>query len=247
MRRWWSLLLVGVLAYGLFLGLRLPIGWWFERIPPPLPAALSIARLDGNLLHGSASGVRWNGVALGRLDWRFAPGELLGARLGYQLSLHGGDHRLNGLATLTPTGTTRLDDLSGELPLALVAELSAQPLLLDGRLALDMDQLLLSADGRPQRIAGQIRLTEARLRPLPDQPLGPFRALFEPPIETGIAAVLDDQGGPLALNARLQLRPDGVYRIEGRLQARPDSPPQLGNLLAALGSEGAFDLSGRWF
>lgn len=246
MRRWWSLLLVGVLAYGLFLGLRLPIGWWFERIPPPLPAALSIARLDGNLLHGSASGVRWNGVALGRLDWRFAPGELLGARLGYRWSLAGSEHRLDGLATLSPT-TTRLDDLSGELPLALVAELSAQPLLLDGRLRLDMDRLLLAADGRPQRIAGRILLTEARLSPLPEQPLGPFRALFEPPAEAGIAAVLDDQGGPLALNARLRLSPDGVYRIEGRLQARPDSPPQLGNLLAALGSEGAFDLSGRWF
>jgi hypothetical protein len=245
-RRWWNLLLVGVLAYGLFLGLRLPIDWWFERLQPPLPAALRFERLDGTLLAGSARELQWNGVSLGRLEWRFAPGELLNARLGYRLTLTGTDHQLAAHARLAFDRTLRLHDLTGRLPLSLAAELINQPLLLDGHLALDMEQLMLSANGRLHRVEGVIRLTEARLQPMPDPLLGPFRAVFYPITEESIDAELDDEGGPLLLDARLRLGPDGVYRIHGRLQARPDSPPQLGNLLATLGG-GAFDLNGRWF
>jgi hypothetical protein len=246
-RRWWSLLLVGLLAYGVFLGLRLPIDWWFEHLQPPLPSTLRFERLDGTLLEGSAQGVQWNGIPLGRLDWQLAAGELLRAGLGYRCSLTGNAHRLAARVSLTVDRTLRLHDLTGRLPLSLAAELIDRSLLLDGGLELDLEQVMLSANGRLHRIEGLIRLTEARLQPMPDSVLGPFRAVFDPGSDAGIDAVLEDEGGPVLLEARLQLEPDGVYRIRGRLQARPDSPPQLGNLLAALGGGGPFDLNGRWF
>ncbi len=245
MLRWPGLLLIGLLAYSVFVTLRLPVAWWLNHLP--VPTELLVDNPVGTVWRGNATGIAWRGTGLGALAWRMTPGSLPWGRLTYQLRLTGNDYRLATHLTPSLDGSLRLDRLSGTLPLPLLARLSGQALMLDGRLDLDLDRLDLDDRSRPTEIRGTLQLRQATLYALPDQPVGPFLATVETVAPTTIAASIQDQGGPVALNARLQLEPDGVYRVTGQLGARPDSPPQLTRWLAALADDGRLDLTGRWF
>jgi hypothetical protein len=78
------------------------------------------------------------------------------------------------------------------------------------------------------------------------QNFGSYQAVFAPATGASSTAaptgVVHDLGGPLALDATLQLTRDPGYVLQGQVAARPSAPPDLANELQYLGSP---DPSGR--
>lgn len=248
MRRRSGLLLVGLLAYGVFVVLRLPAPLVFAQLQQRVPA-LAADGLEGSLWQGSAAQLLWRGVRLGRLEWRFDPQALLRARIGWRLNIADGDRRLSAHAALGLDRSLQLRTVQGELPMDLLQALTGRSFLLDGRLQIDLSLLELNDKGLPQAALGDLRLVQARLISLPDQPLGPFQAKLQSGDDQTINARLQDQGGPLMFDAVLKLTAAGRYRVSGRLATRADSPPRLTGLLGTLGADGngsrRFDFNGQ--
>jgi hypothetical protein len=78
------------------------------------------------------------------------------------------------------------------------------------------------------------------------QPFGSYQAVFAPDANGGGSntptGVVHDLGGPLALDATLQLTRDPGYVLQGQVTARPSAPAEFADELKYLGSP---DASGR--
>lgn len=243
MRRWLSLLLIGLLAYGAFLVVGWPARHLIERVPD-----VQADLVEGSLIRGEARQLRIQDAQLDRLSWQLAPKALAGGRLAWQLMLsNGGDH-LSTVFGLDWQQQLHLDQTRGQLPLTTLTELAGRPLpFLSGRLLLDMRQLSLDRTGLPRRIDGIAQLLDARLPS--GAPLGTLQAEFHTNSDA-ITGRLRDTGGPLLLDATLELTPDGRYRLSGELGARDNAEPSLHQTLNLLGQPAPggrrqFNLTGR--
>ncbi len=110
--------LLGVLAYGVFLALR----WPAARLMAPLQSALpgiTATGLSGTAVSGQAQRLAWQGTDLGQLQWRFDPSSLLHARLGWRLRLNNPpDQTLHGRLQMAWHQGLDLVSVTGSLPLA---------------------------------------------------------------------------------------------------------------------------------
>ena len=238
--------LLGLLAYGVFLALRWPAAQLVRPLESALPG-MAARGLSGTAVSGEAARLVWRGTDLGRLQWRFDPASLLRARLGWRLRLSDPpDQMLRGRLQTGWHQPVVLHSVTGSLPLARLQNLI--PLSLQGRLSLDLDRVRLAPGGRILTATGTVELNDVRLNALPHQRLGPFQARLQTR-QGRVTALLRDRGGPLRLHASLQLRPDGSYRVTGTLDARGGAPTPVLRLIQRLGgnSDGhlRLDLSGR--
>ncbi len=75
------------------------------------------------------------------------------------------------------------------------------------------------------------------------QSFGSYQVIFAPDANAGATGtptgVVHDLGGPLALEATLQLTRDPGYVLQGQVAARPAAPPELADQLKYLGSADA--------
>jgi hypothetical protein len=74
------------------------------------------------------------------------------------------------------------------------------------------------------------------------QDFGNYQVIFGPDAGDSPTGVVHDTGGPLALDATLQLTHDPGYLLQGRVAARPSAAPEFADQLRYLGSA---DAAGR--
>lgn len=236
--------LLGLAAFLFFLSLSAPATLLTDRIGARLPG-FGVQSVEGTATEGAMLGASWRGVRIERLSWRWRPLALFAGRLEFHLKADDPEIKLTGNAALGLDRQTRVRDLVGRLPLTKFGNLagSAKPPL-DGLADIELNELVLSPAGRPLAARGAIRVRN--LRAALGQPLnlGDHAVQLDSPQGTeGVRGQIKDSGGPLALEATLNLLPDGRYRLTGQAGVRDPGNPALRQAMSLLGPPGS---DGRW-
>ncbi len=231
-------LILALVGFVLALIVRFPARW----AGPLLPHALHCQQLDGSLWRGSCTGLTANGNALGDLNWELHALQLLRARLDLHLDLTNAGNFVRGDVALGLGGALHGRDLSVDLPLtsALVSSLPAGAHAhLVGKLArIEWSGKFFS------ELQGELDIRD--LFGAQGVAFGSYQAIFGADSASGAgagpSAIVHDTGGPLALDATLQLNRDPGYLLQGHVAARPGASPGLTDALKYLESP---DASGR--
>ncbi|HEY6455699.1 MAG TPA: type II secretion system protein N [Steroidobacteraceae bacterium] len=225
-------------GFVLVLILRFPARW----ISPLLPHGVHCQQLDGSIWSGTCTGFSNGVAALGDLSWELHPLQLLRGRLGLHVDLTNQANYLRGDVALGFGGAVHATNVSLDLPLtsALVSSLPA---------------------GAHARLSGKLARIEWTGKFLADlqgeldvenfvgsqgTAFGSYQAIFEPRSASARndmpRAAVHDSGGPLALEATLQLNRDPGYVLDGRIAARASASPDIADQLKYFGSP---DAAGR--
>lgn len=227
--------MLAVIGFVLVLIVRWPARWSSLL----LPHDVHCQHLDGTAWSGTCTGFT-NGVAsLGDLSWDLHPLQLLRGRLGMHVDLTNQADYLRGNVALGFGGAVHATDVSVDVPLtsALVSSLPAGAhARLSGKLArIEWTGKYLA------ELQGELDVQDF-VGPQ-GAAFGSYQALFGPSSGSDMPkAVVHDTGGPLALDATLQLNRDPGYVLAGRIAARPSASPDLADSLKYFGSP---DAAGR--
>jgi len=252
MRRY-RLLLLGVAAYLLFLLVLFPASAAYSLLGPSAAVSqLQLEGIGGSLWAGRVNSIVWNGRNIGSLSWDLKLLSLLGGNLRSDFSLQTANGYLQGeVAVPFSADKARFESLSGQLPLAeLQALLPYSLVTVDGSASLAFKELVLDAAGRPIEANGRINWQHAAVLAPQAFSMGDLQADITTDEKGVLAAKLKDMGGPLQLDAQLQLRPDHNYSLSGTVAAAKDAEASLSQALSWLGKAGAggkyrLNLSGR--
>jgi general secretion pathway protein N len=236
-------LLLAALGFVLVLIVRFPARW----VGPLLPRGTQCQQLDGSAWSGSCAGLTTGGTGVGDLTWELHALQLLRGRLELQLDVTNQTGYLRGAVAVGPGGALHGRDVTVDFPLtsALVASLPAGAhAQLQGHLArIEWNGKYLT------QLLGELDIRD--FVGAQGQAFGSYQVSFAPvPGDTPSGAV-HDAGGPLALEATLQLTHDPGYIVQGTVAARPSAAPEFADQLRYLGSPDAngrrpFSLSGTF-
>ena len=232
-----QLIALGAGAYFAFMVANLPASVaarWFA------PVTLALAGVEGTVWRGSAAFVGVSDLALSDLRWRLRPAALLTGRVSLMLDARLSDGFIR--TGLSVSGNSlSFSELRAGFDLATIVSL----LPVDeayGSAAVELDVLEL-VDGWPVQASGTVRIADLVSSPIFSIPgvttlaLGNFLARLST-AETGIVAVVNDEGGPLELDGSARLMPDRRYRVEVRIKPRADAAEDLVQGLKFIGPVG---------
>jgi general secretion pathway protein N len=206
-----------------------------------LPARLALDGVSGTVWDGEAESVRLDGAALGSLHWQLAAGSLLLVTLAADLQLIRPDGHLEGRVRLHAGGQIEGKAIRFDLPLTTLHPDPAGPAW-TGRIAGQVDDVRLQ-DGWPVALTARLTLSHLKAPNAADD-LGAFALTFEArdATPTTLLGRLQDQGGPLRVQAQLRLEHDRTYRLDGDIAPRGGLSDELSRAIAFLGSP---DATGR--
>ena len=222
-------------AYLVTLGLLFPasLAWRLTEPRLDLPFSLEPGALSGPVWGGRAGPVRVNGQDLGAVAWRWQPGALLRGRLGLALEWQMGPDRLQGNLRLG-RGDAAARAVRGELDAGRLQGWLNLPVLLDGRVALDIERIRWRADAGFRDAEGNLYWAEAAAGLPRTMPLGQYRAELE--AREGALGARIDSGPESALEATggASWHPAGDYRVDLELRAGPGAERALTGALDAI-------------
>lgn len=227
-------LILAAVGFVLVLIVRFPARW----VSPLLPRGAHCEQLDGSAWSGSCMGLVYGSASIGDLSWDLHALQLLRGRLELQLDLANPAGYLRGTLALGLGGALHGRDVSLDLPLtsALVSSLPAGAhAQLQGNLS------RIEWNGRyVTQLLGELDIRD--FIGAQGTAFGSYQVLFGPASGDTPSGVVRDVGGPLALEATLQLTHDPGYLVQGEVAARPTAAPEFAQQLKYLGSP---DASGR--
>lgn len=231
------LILVGVIAYLIFLITRFPAAQAWALVNDQIPVQAS--GLSGTVWEGRAATIYQDGLRLDGVAWTLHPGAALTGRLAADISANLPDGRMRarierGASTLR-LKDARLDgSAAGLLALAGERRINAA-----GR----VDALLREVeivDGRLHQADGLINWQNAVLRPGSGLPIGNLSlplgnlALRLEPADQGTHGTLVSEGGPLDIEGELKTDPgqgrfvmELMVRVIGEIDAETRRALQL--------------------
>ena len=222
----------------------MPVAWLVTQLPANSPFLLGQG--EGFCWNGSVRQVAWSVASerleLGRLAWKWLPGELLNGRLGFNIELGQAETRLKGILFLGRDGK-HLQKVQGKLDAAILGYVSRPLSLLQpqGTLELDIPDLHLT----PQRIHGEARLDWQARSSLIAAPLGDYRAeLRANPDGRGAHFTMHTMQGALTINGAGDYTPG--KGAEGNLTLTPPQDERRRLYTPVLGLLGQADASGAW-
>lgn len=240
-RRWLIWLIVGLLAYALFLLALLPAGlaWDQARARGVVPAGVELHGVTGTLWNGAAArAVLPGGMVINDLQWRATFTSLLAARLGWDLEARPQGGRMSGHLAVGP-GTVMLAGVRGDLAAApVVAPFMTWPVRVDGRLVLDLERLQLDYRGQVREARGVLGWIDAAAGMPEPLPLGDLRAGISDTGQGGLRLSIQDQGGPLIAEGVAEVTVGSGYRVEGVAGTRDGAHPHIGQALRMIGNPG---------
>ncbi len=246
---WPGLALIGVLAVAAVVVCVLPASLITRFLPPTIQAE----DFSGSLWHGSAGRITAAGRPAGAVEWRVHPLALLGLRVDADLHWVKGGFVLDGSVDSTRTEIA-LSNVSGGGPMADRRDF-ARGAGWRGSAGVRIARLTadLSATGAtPTSASGEVTLADVSAAQIASGAnLGSYDLRFEPASQAGasgadLSAALTDTGGPLAVNAAIQLSMktrSGLF--SGTVKERADAPAALQSQLDNLAQLHARDPQGR--
>lgn len=226
---------LALLAYLVFVLARFPASAAYallQQRPAGLP--IQAGQVDGTLWSGRAQAVRTPAAPLGDVRWQLRPAALLVGRLSLDWSVRGGEHNGRGRLSLRPGGALHLEDSRMQLAATELTPLYANlPLRLTGQVNVAVKRLDVDP-GRRFTAVGTVDWKDAALTAPQDMQIGSLRITSEADGD-GSKLVLEDRGGPLALNGVITIAADGSYRTNLTMAARESADPALVSSLRFFG------------
>lgn len=235
--------LLGLLAFLLFLLLSAPATLVTERLAKQLPG-FSVQAVTGAATDGSAQGVFWRGVRIDRLHWNWQPLVLLTGWLEFHFNIDDPEMRLSGNAAIDAGQHLRFQELTGRLLLTELTVLAGQPQLpLQGVVEFDLTDFRLNPDGQALSASGLVHIIDLKMTLGQPLALGNFTAQLSTADPEGVQGVIQDNNGPLMLEGRFSLLPEGRYQFDGQASVRDANDRALRQAMNLLGPPGD---DGRW-
>jgi len=231
------------MGFVLVLIVRFPARW----IGPLLPQGTQCQQLDGSAWNGACTGLTAGGANWGDLGWELHALQLLRGRLELNLDLANQAGYLRGSVAVGLGGALHGRDVTLDFPLTS-ALVSALPAGAHAQLAGNLSRI--EWNGRyVTQLLGELTLRD--LVGAQGQAFGSYQVQFAPASGDTPSGVVHDLGGPLALEATLNLTRDPGYVVQGEVAARPSASPAFADQLKYLGSPDAngrrpFSLSGTF-
>jgi len=248
MKRWFAYLLLGLLAYALFMLWLFPATFAWSYAEPALRQQLpqlAVNGVSGRLWQGEAAAVRYNNTPVGRLHWRISPLSLFTGKVNAPLSLQLQQGYLQGRVSMPfDQSEMRISTMKGQLPVTQLQGLFAYyPVSVAGTLAVDISEAQVDGKGKLTGLSGRINWLGAELVAPQALLLGDLQAELEADEAGRMTAQLSDRGGPLSLDAQLVLQPQGSYTLSGTVAAGEGASDELRQALGWLGKP---DQRGRY-
>lgn len=238
-RRWISWALLGLLAYGVSLVALLPAAVVWDQLRDRIPKGLAAQGIAGTLWSGSASSLALpEGLVATGVTWELRPGALLAGRLAWSLAagLPGG--QVNGQLAVSMSGLW-VTGARGDFDAApVVTPFLGLPVIIEGRVAMDIQQLVVTRNGQVREASGVVGWLGAGAGLPQAVPLGDLRGELGVSEAGGLRLVIRDQGGPLLAEGTVEVAAGGRYRIEGVAGSRQGADPRLVQALRLLGNPG---------
>ena len=196
--------------------------------------SLHLYGIEGSLWSGQAAQADFRQRNLGPLKWELLAHKLLLGRLELVLHTQSDTSRINLAISRALTGTVRIRQLDGAVPLAELPGLASfGPVKTQGLLNMDLRDVTVK-NGFITGGVGRMIWRGAGIAAPQPVVLGDFEMNFSSDA-SGVKGVLRDSGGPLQAQGTLLLKADGAYQFTGTLAARD---PQLAEGLKFLGTPG---------
>jgi general secretion pathway protein N len=246
MKRTITVIVLVIIAFAVIVLARLPASWLLPTGGP----TLSCASVAGSLWNGYCSGLRVRGVALGDLTWQLHPARLLLGKVAAHIDIeHPPTTSAQADVQIALGGTVEAHHVTALLPLDPTL-LPGVPPTLTGTLHLDLVLAKVTSKGVVSSLQGRIEASDLIDRSGYVTPLGNFAVTF-PGGTAEPTGVVEDVGGPLAVQGQLHLTPQPGYDLSGYVTPRQSATPELLNAIRFLGSPDAqgrrpFALSGTY-
>lgn len=228
-----GLLLIGSVAYALFLIGQLPATLAHAQFGDHL-APLQLDAISGTAWNGRAGHATVAGMQLGELAWRLDPLALVRARLAYRFDSRSDELSVHGYIVRGIAGDTSLHQLQGSAPAAtLLQMLSGAPIAFTGRIEWDLQHARLPLTPSPD-IRGRATWNDAGIvAPLPAK-LGTLAVELVGSADATRLTFTDLQG-PVDVEGSIDIAANGEYRLNGRLRPGSDSDDDTRRALSHLG------------
>ena len=224
-------------AYLMALTAMAPAPFVWKLLEPrlELPVVLQVQELSGSVWNGRAGPVRVEGLEIGQIAWRWQPIAMFQGRLGLRLHWQAGADEADLLLQLS-RGAARLTNLRGGLDASRLQAWFDLPVLLDGRVDLDVGRIRWDAEAGFHQADGTVLWSNAAAglpRPLA---LGLYRAeldALDGALRTRIEASPES---PLGVQGTTSWHPSGAHRLDLMLRAGSQADPALRSALDAIAS-----------
>lgn len=197
------------------------------------PAELRLSGITGSIWNGRASEGYAGGAYVSNIAWTFSPGALLSGRLGFRASCNPASGTMQGGIAVSPGGSLRLSDLSGNVPLNLL-----NPALLQagirGDIAFDFESVEIR-NGIPTAARGTITVRDFFVPDLSPSRIGDFRAEFTTG-DAGPVGSVEDVSAMLDVAGTITLDQAGRYALTGVVAPTAMTPVEVVDKLRFLGS-----------
>lgn len=230
-------LLLGLVAFALALVVVLPASW----IKGALPPGVQCGRWSGSVWRGQCQDLTLSDsgkvvMKLASLRWKLRPMALLGLKVSADFQSRWSNGQATGHVTLGAGGTIQLRDMTASTLLDPTA-LAALPPGWSGQARLDRGEFDWKG-GRLGRLGGVLDISGLADRN--GTQLGSYRLeLPEGGSTPPFTGQLTDTGGPVQVEAKLEVTAERAWNVEGRMRLRDPVDPRLSRQLDMLSSPDA--------
>ncbi len=224
------LIIAGFLTLVAGLIILFPARVAYNWIAPP---RIALSGISGSIWSGAARRMMIDDFYIGDLTWRARPHRLLLGQMAYSIQGKPAAGFIESDFAIGFGGTIYFSDLIGSIPVQLLEQVSGIRGL-RGNASVNFEQLTFSG-GMPLAMSGTLEVSGLILPLVATTPIGGYRAVFFTQ-EDSIVASVEDTDGVVDLAGSLKLTPDRNYRFLGQLAAKPETPAQVRQQMAFLGT-----------
>ncbi|NGZ06403.1 MAG: type II secretion system protein N [Magnetococcales bacterium] len=237
MNSWRGQLAFGLLCYGVFLVVQLPVWWLFERLTPWM-GPVRVSGPGGTVWSGSFVNLEWGGIPLGGGQWRLLPERLLQGQMGvaYTLGSSGSGWQVHGQAGVMTGMRAWVEQAEIVLNVDLWrTRLPWIPPGSRGLVRMQVTEAVVDPEG-VLALRAQGELVQGWIGAPLEVELGDWRGEAVRDEGRGLLVRLEDRAGPWQGRLTVGIKPDGRYRVRGRLSVRQLSDERHKNLLRVMGA-----------
>ncbi|MES9851477.1 MAG: type II secretion system protein N [Candidatus Thiodiazotropha sp. L084R] len=236
--RWRSYLLIGVVAYLLFVLIDLPaqhvLGWTTADVKQ---APFTYGSIKGSLWRGKMEAVTVHGVPVDKLKWRFSPSELIFGRIGFDIIVNHAGQELEGDVSIGSGDQIWFEDVSGDIPASMIPPMiDLAQIGVGGSVNLDLQQLALKKN-QITAVEGQVKWLGSSLKSPFALKIGDLKADLLTGQNGEVKARIKDLGGATSVDGELSLTTNGNFQVKGQIKPGTDSDPRLGSALKAISKQ----------
>ena len=236
MKYWRRYLVLALASYLLFVITQLPaskVYYFTENLLQE--QGVTFYGVQGSIWNGSATAVTYQDMHLKQIAWEIHPLALLTANVSATVRFKQKENSVNALVSRSFFGSTKVEGGQLRIDAEDLVKLAKLPAIkLQGQFSLNLTQLKLG-EKNVESIQGRAVWSNASSTFPQKMELGDLFADMTTSSDGVIQIKLGDAGGPLEMDANLQLTPDAKYDFKGQFASRQGRNSSLGRSLGFMG------------